>query len=507
MHTLATLFTGIAMFISGLFGGHQVPLAGATGYNPTGGGTYRLQTSIGTGNSTLTLSSFKEPISNIPYTMTYLNSSIEYGTVEPQSNNREFVSFTGITQNNDGTATLTGVSRGLASSYPFTASTTLALPHSGQSIFIISNSPAFYSQQFLFANQLSTSTAVLIFSSTTPPRYDATGAQSTGTYIATTSEFASVAYVNAVSFSGTTNATTAVKGIVQIGTALQIASSTLLGTTGASIVANGIATDTPSSVCNAAPCIVMTKLGGKTISQTFLDIFGTNNTYTGSQTNNATTTITASNVNSNALVLNTLPYKFPSTRQASSTVLSEDGSGNLTWESPHGQLSAFNNTASTTGQSGGAFSTTTLINIPAGFMTASSTIEVKGGGGCTAQGSTTGNCTWFLRDGTGVTFASFSASPRTGNSNGSDSYGGFTFTVLPTYTTSAQTTENTCSINGLDFTGGGSTAVLQGCTSLPGGSATSAINLANATTINFVMQGATSNANALARGVSIIVRQ
>lgn len=111
-------------------------------YNPTGGGTYHLQSSIGLTNTSINLSSFKEPISNIPYTMTYLNSSVAYGTLDPQNPTRsEFISFTGITQNSDGSAKLTGVIRGLARSYPYTASSSLAVSHSGQSIFILSDSP------------------------------------------------------------------------------------------------------------------------------------------------------------------------------------------------------------------------------------------------------------------------------------------------------------------------------------------------------------------------------
>ena len=113
-------------------------------YNPTGGGTYRLQSSVGGSATSITLTSFKEPVSNIPYTMSYLNSDIEYATVEPQSTNKEFISFSGITQNADGSAILTGVTRGLGFSYPYTASTTLQKPHSGQSILILSNPPQLY---------------------------------------------------------------------------------------------------------------------------------------------------------------------------------------------------------------------------------------------------------------------------------------------------------------------------------------------------------------------------
>jgi hypothetical protein len=123
----------------------QVENLGA--YNPTGGGTYRLKTSIGTTNTTITLSSFKEPVSLIPYTMAYLNTTVGYGTLDPVNSARsEFISFTGITQNADGSATLTGVTRGLSRSYPYTASSTMRQAHGGQSIFILSDSPQHFSE-------------------------------------------------------------------------------------------------------------------------------------------------------------------------------------------------------------------------------------------------------------------------------------------------------------------------------------------------------------------------
>lgn len=121
------------------------------GYNVTGGGTYRLKSSAGLADSTINLSSFKEPVSNLPYTMTYLNTDIGYGTVEPTVPDRsEFISFTGITQNSDGSAQLTGVTRGLTRTprgSSCTASTTLAIRHPAQSTFIYtSDSPCHFAE-------------------------------------------------------------------------------------------------------------------------------------------------------------------------------------------------------------------------------------------------------------------------------------------------------------------------------------------------------------------------
>ena len=56
-----------------------------------------------------------------------------------------------------------------------------------------------------------------------------------------------------------------------------------------------------------------------------------NYTWTGQHIFSATTTIPASSVTNNALVLNSIPYRFPPSITASSTVLSTDASGNLSW--------------------------------------------------------------------------------------------------------------------------------------------------------------------------------
>jgi microcystin-dependent protein len=121
---------------------------------PTGGGTYRLASSVSSSQTSIKLSSFAEPQSNTPYTMAYLNSALEYGTIDPGTNSSEFVSFSGITQNADGTATLTGVVRGLARSYPYTSSATFQTQHSGQANFVLSNPPQLYNDIYSYVNNV-----------------------------------------------------------------------------------------------------------------------------------------------------------------------------------------------------------------------------------------------------------------------------------------------------------------------------------------------------------------
>lgn len=367
---------GIALGGFGLFGYPTAPEPTLGDYNPTGAGTYRLQSSVTGTQTTLTLTSFKEPISNIPYTMSYLNSTIEYATIEPQTtNSKEFISFTGVTQNADGTATLTGLSRGLSFSYPFTASTTFQQAHSGQTILILSNPPQLYNQFYNLSN-ISTSTNILNFSSTSPPRYDQVAAQGTGTYISTTSELASIAYVNAIAISGSSNGTEAVKGIWQGATQIQSASSTILGSTGAGLVQQSrYATSSPGTI---GLWDVWTNNAGK-IAQSFLDFAQATtwtalHTFTGGLTSTATSTFAGSNVNSNAIIFNTLTYSFPSSRAASSTVLMENGSGSLSFNSTFNQKFYLN--TSTTGMSVSQATTTIFaVSVPANTLGTSNAIQ------------------------------------------------------------------------------------------------------------------------------------
>lgn len=68
------------------------------------------------------------------------------GTIEPGNGvQEEAIQFTGITQNSNGTATLTGVSTVLFKS-PYTATSGIAKTHAGATTFILTNSAAFYGQ-------------------------------------------------------------------------------------------------------------------------------------------------------------------------------------------------------------------------------------------------------------------------------------------------------------------------------------------------------------------------
>lgn len=113
-------------------------------YKVFGGQTYSLAASIGSTDTSILLSSFTEGVSGTPYTFALLDTDIVYATIAPGTTSSEFISFTSLVQNGDGTCTLGGVTRGLAKKYPFTTSATFKLPHSSQTTFIISNPPQLY---------------------------------------------------------------------------------------------------------------------------------------------------------------------------------------------------------------------------------------------------------------------------------------------------------------------------------------------------------------------------
>lgn len=243
------------------------------GFNPSGGGTYRLRTSAASTDTTIQLSSFKEPVSNIPYTMSYLNTSVGYGTLDPQQPTKsEFISFTGITQNSDGTAILTGVTRGLSRSYPYTASSTLRQSHSGQSIFILSDSPQLFNE---YAVKRNDETITGDWHAPTP---------------ATDNSIAIRSYVDGKVFGGIGNASETATGTVQIATALQTASSTTNGTLGRLVIPSSLATSTYNAA-TAGLKVVVTQNNGK-IDQNFISIPSLSEvTLTGTTTIQATTTI------------------------------------------------------------------------------------------------------------------------------------------------------------------------------------------------------------------------
>lgn len=69
-----------------------------------------------------------------------------YATLEPGTAREENISFTGVTQNANSTATLTGVTRGLGFTSPYTEDASLKQGHGGNTPLVISNSAPFYNE-------------------------------------------------------------------------------------------------------------------------------------------------------------------------------------------------------------------------------------------------------------------------------------------------------------------------------------------------------------------------
>lgn len=452
LHEIAKWIAGgliaIASFFNPAISQQSIDLGAANNavggklYFLSGSGVSASQTTIGL--TTLTIAGGTQKL-----TMTDFGA-LGCGTVEPgHATRQEFVSFTGVTQNSDGTATLTGVSRGLAPIPPYTASTTQQKAHAGGSQFVISNSPPCFYENYLNLTTVSTSTNILIFSSTTPPRLDQPGAQSTGTHISTTSEFATVAYVNATGAGVIVNSTETIKGSVELATQLQMASSTLTDTTGASL---GLYTKySTSSPYTTGLLIPITRNDGKLsplfIATTSSDVynfggamsFNGTNMFTASTTYTATTTFNGSSVTNNALIINNLPYSFPSTRAASSTVLNENGSGVLSWQPPAIKVLAakYLNTSST-----GATTTVATVILPANSLGATNGwLTIKTNWNNTAAGQT-GQID--IGDGSATTTAVFI-------SNNPGAFDMYTTDIMPVSATTQNVVTGATGQNGATF--------------------------------------------------------
>ena len=293
---IASVVVGIAMAISGFFTApsevktlrnevstlrDQLSLVDNLGTtNFVAGDRYRLSGSgISVSDTSITLTSFKQPDGATNLTMTDFGD-IGYGTLEPGTSKKEFISFTGVTQNANGTAALTGVTRGLMFVSPYTASTSLRQTHSGGTTFIISNSPQLYNR-FAVQDDVATISALWIFASSTPPKYGAHPVFAG----ATTTQFASLEYVNNTASSGAADATVLVKGIVEEATTAEVAAGTDLGGTGAKLfIMAGMA----NSSSTATTTVVVTDTGGK-IAPEFINTTS-NYSWTGTHTFASTTT-------------------------------------------------------------------------------------------------------------------------------------------------------------------------------------------------------------------------
>lgn len=324
---VVVVVAGGAGYAGGLFAPHQAAPQAYGGFNPTGGGTYYLQASISASQTTITLSSFTEPGSGTPYTMAYLNSDIMYGTLAPQTDTNEFISFTGINQNANGTATLTGVTRGLGRSYPYTASSTLANPFPGQTRFILSSPPEFYNEYATKRNdqQISGVWGFLALPTSSVP-------------CTNNVQFCNKAYIDAGLNQGAATSTEDNLGLVQLATNAQVGIGTASSTAGGPLViSNKFATTTPGTLCTGGTWNCLVAAASGKIAHAFLNL-ADSFTWTGTQIFTASTTVAAtSSVQATVatpFIINGVPFKFPLTYMASGTIPTNNGSGTLAGLAP-----------------------------------------------------------------------------------------------------------------------------------------------------------------------------
>lgn len=184
---------------------------------------------VAIGATTIILNSFKQ-IDGTNLTMTDFGS-IGYGTISPNTSREEQISFTGITQNGNGTATLTGV-KTVLNIAPYTETSGTLKSQAGNAVFVISNTAGFYNK---LASKINDETITAKWDFPTGANNPTIG---NGTYVAPTNdtEIATKKYVDDASTAGAPNASTTAKGIVELPTTAELDSDNDTGGTGAKLV-------------------------------------------------------------------------------------------------------------------------------------------------------------------------------------------------------------------------------------------------------------------------------
>jgi hypothetical protein len=154
-----------------------------------------------------------------------------YATLEPNTAREEVVSFTTITQNSDGTATLTGVTRNLDTASPYTQISSTGYAHAGGTLLIVSNNPQVYDDLASNAND-ETITGTWTFDADAYPKVDDSATPPTDD-----AEFATKKYADDLAIAGAPDSTTGVKGIVEKATSAETQSGTDTGGTTAPLFA------------------------------------------------------------------------------------------------------------------------------------------------------------------------------------------------------------------------------------------------------------------------------
>lgn len=289
---IGTIIGTLALSIASFFGmtpelGSQLAVGGET-YYLSGSGITSTQTTVN-----VTKFGYTKPDGTYQKFNMSNFGALGCATIQPgnSSGKQEFVSFTGVTQNSDGTAQLTGVSRGLERTSPYTASTTLQTSHGGGTKLVISNSPPCFYENYVTINNAETISSIKTFASTTAPRYDAS-------YTASGYEFVPFNQLNDVVVGDVGTSTESALGLVELATKSEQAISTASSTAGAPLVLTSREAD--ATYDGAKTNQVVVTGGSNTIDANYIATssdytWSGSSDHTGSFTiNNASTTIISS---------------------------------------------------------------------------------------------------------------------------------------------------------------------------------------------------------------------
>lgn len=183
------------------------------------------------GDTSIVLKSMTD-IDGNALTMSLSFGAIAFATLEPGNGQfEEQICFTGLTNNTNGTVTLTGISN-VSFLYPYTQTPGVAKTHAGSTTLVISNTSGFY-DELTAKNDDETITGTYTFTNPKYPRMDVATP-----YPTDAEQLATKGYVDSLVFAGAPNASTTVKGIVQEATQSQTDSKTTSGSTGAELYLN-----------------------------------------------------------------------------------------------------------------------------------------------------------------------------------------------------------------------------------------------------------------------------
>jgi hypothetical protein len=166
--------------------------------------------------TSITVQSFQDPQGN-NITTSDIGDAL-YFTLEPNTSREEVCSATTITQNADGTATISGITRNLNYKSPYTQISSTGFPHAGGTLLIVSNNPQLYDDMSSNAND-ETITGTWTFDADAYPRVD-----DQTTLPTAEAEFATKAYADSLSIAGAPDSSQTQKGLTEVGTQSEVES-------------------------------------------------------------------------------------------------------------------------------------------------------------------------------------------------------------------------------------------------------------------------------------------